>query len=523
MSKKFLYVLVSFAWIPLLISLIYQNSSPFGDTIKFRHDLISDQSWVEKMVKNEESPVVLKNEISQFLLKVPEGYNSLNINAKFKNSANDAFKIAIKTNQGTIKRNILSFDYKPLNNFVWPYTREGKITLYQKYKNYETLQEFFDYPPLGSVIAFYEFSDLDKITRKPTVLLDYEPNEELQDIRHTLRGSHTLYIYIKNEDLDFEFEKQDINWVEGEDILIVDVSNRESLFTQTVPDDGIIDDSGRVENVQKIKIHIPNLPEGVYKIILNQPGGDALIKNIKTRQHKLVFANKLYLADSELYEGVLLQPTTVYSKGARLTAITQEEFSTQELIINDKVMLVIDKAGEFYSIDLPLGLHKIFIPKSNVQLTDNYFAFSEDAYFEPFSPSFYPYNPEMDLGSFDYLITSYTPPVKENDWLVNNQTFDLSKIEITDRLAPVSLIVSEIWKAENDEERVTVDYLDIKLTKPSPENPRLGHKIMAFFPKLIKSTSAVEPGKRINWLMEQLSPKRILSHFFQSKVGAVVK
>jgi len=253
-----------------------------------------------------------------------------------------------------------------------------------------------------------------------------------------------------------------------------------------VPDDGIVDDSRRAENVQKIKIIIPNLPEGVYKIILKQPGGDALIKNIKTRQRKLVFANKIYLADSELYDGVLPRPTTIYSKGARLTAMTQEEFSTQELIINDESKLMLDEAEKPYSRDFPLGLHKIFIPKSNIQLTDNYFAFSEEAYFEPFNPCLYPYSPKMDLESFDYLITSYTPPTKDNGWLVNNQTFDLTRIETADRLVPVSLIVSEIWRAESDEERITIDYLDIELLKSAPENPRLIHKIMAFLPKLIK-------------------------------------
>ena len=522
MSKKSLYTLAVFAWIPLLVALIYQNLSPLGSTIKFQHDLISNQRLAERMVKNEKSPVVLKSETSSFLLKVPEGYNSLNISAKFKNSANDAFQIAVQTNRGTLKRNFLTLDYKPLNDFPWPYIREGKITLYQEYKNYKTLQEFFDNPASNSIIAFYEFSDLSKIKRKSTVLFDYEPSEELQEIRHALRGSHTLYVYIKDEDLYFEFEKQDINRLVGEDILIVDVSNHESLFTQTVPDDGIIDNSGQVDNVQKIKIHIPNLPEGVYKIVLKQPGGDALVKNIKTRQHKLVFASKIYLADSELYEGVYPIPTTVYSKGARLTAMTREEFPTQELIINDESKLILDEPEKSYSRDFPLGLHKIFIPRSNVQLTDNYFAFSEEAYFEPFNPSFYPYNPKMDLDSFDYLITSYTPPTRENGWLVSNQFFDLTRIETADRLVPVTLVVPKIYKAENDEERVTVAYLDIELIKPAPENPRLVDKIMAFFPKLIKTAIAIEPEKRVSWLMEQFSFKSILSFFFQPQAEAAI-
>lgn len=523
MSKKFLYSLAIFAWIPLLITLIYQNSSPLGDVIKFRHDLISDQKWAEKMIRNGEGPVVLKGEKSQFLLKVPEGYNSLNISTKFKNSANDIFQIAVQTNRGTLKRNFLSLDYKPLNSFPWAYTREGKITLYQKYKNYKTIQEFFDHPPLGSVIAFYEFSDLDKIKRQPTVLADYEPSEELQEINHTLRGSHALYVYIKNEDLYLELEKQDINRLEGEDILIVDVTNRESLFTQTVPDDGIVNDSGKVESVQKIKIHIPGLPEGVYKIVLKQPGADALIKNIKTKQHKLVFTNSIYPADSELYDGVLPKPATIYSKGARLTAITREEFSTQELIINDKGILVIDEAEEFYSKELPLGLHKIFIPKSNVQLTDNYFAFSEEAYFEPFEPSFYPYNAKMNLESFDYLITSYTPPVSEDGWLVNNQTFDLSRIETSDRIVPVTLVVSKIYEAETDEERVTMAYLDIEMIRLAPENPGLTDQIMAFFPRLIRTVIAIEPGKRVSWLIDQFSLKNILSFFFQPQAEATLE
>lgn len=516
LPKKFLlFILALFAWVPLLVVLTYRNSSPLGDTIRFRHDLISDQRWAEKLTKNGENPAVLEDVTSSFLLKVPEGYSSLGISAKFINSYNSVFQLAVKTNEGTMSRNIRSLDYKPLNDFPWPYIREGEITLYQKHNGYETLQEFFDNPPLDSTIAFYEFSDLDRIQREPAVLSDYKPSKKLQNIGHTLRGSHTLYTYIKNEELYFEFEKQDINWVEGKDVLIVDVTNAESLFTQTVPDDGIVDDSGQVENIQKIKIRIPDLPEGVYRIVLKQPGGDALIKNIKTRQHKLVFASKIYLADSDLYENVSPKPATIYSKGARLTAITREEFSTQELIINDQTKLTLDEAGKPYSIDLPLGLHEIFTPKSNVQLTDNYFAFSKEAYFEPFKPSLYPYNPEMDLESFDYLITSYTPPVNEDGWLVSNQSFDLSKIEIADRLVPVSLIIPEIYRAETDEERVIVDYLDIELTRPAPENPKLAHKILAFFPKLIKTASAVEPRERLNWLKYQLSPKRVFADFFR--------
>jgi len=129
----------------------------------------------------------------------------------------------------------------------------------------------------------------------------------------------------------------------------------------------------------------------------------------------------------------------------------------------------------------------------------------------------------MDLESFDYLITSYTPPINEDGWLVSNQTFDLSKIEIDDRVVPVILVVPKIYKAETDEERVIVNYLDIELLKSAPEDPRLTHKIMAFFPKLIRRARAIEPGKRVSWLMNQLSLRKILSRFFQPPVEAVVK
>lgn len=521
MSKKFLPLLSFCAWLPLLAILTYRHSSPLGNTIKFRHNLTSDQPWAEKMIQNGHGPVVLKNRLSSFLLKVPEGYQTVKIAAKFKNKTNEVFKIAVQTNQGTRKSNIRSLDYQPLNDLPWDSVKENGLILYQKNRNYETLRDFLAHLPTGAVVTFYEVTDLDQLKRKPTVLADYEPSEERQTIGQALRGSHTLYTYLKNEDLDFELEKQDLNQAEGKDVLTIDVSNRESLFTQTVPDDGLTDDSGRVTTIQKVKIKIPGLPEGVYKIVLEQPGGDALIKNLTTPQHKLVFANKIYPVGGGSYQGILPKPVTVYSRGARLTAITREENFTQTLTINDELVFPLTEADQTYSLNLPLGWHKIFIPKNNVQLGDNYFAFSEAAYFEPFDPGLYPYNAQMNQESFDYLLTSYSPPAKEGDWLVNQQTFDTSQLEIVDNLTPVTLIVSEIWKVESDEDRVAIDYLEIEMTKAAPINPRLAQKIIGFFPQLINTARAVEPKKRVSWLRDQFSLKKILSSLFSHQAGAM--
>jgi len=454
--------------VPIVIAagLIYKFFAPFGAEVKYTYSLknnpeiMSDLKPIEEvsfLVKEGNNYLqipefVMRNNKVQFSLKLPtKEVKQANVKMRFK-SDNNELKVGLRSNP---KEN---FQYKILDNKIlsdlnWDKIQEGNLAFWQKYKNYENIQELIDRPSKDQVIAQYLYNINDNFKIK-----DYQKSDEEFVIDSPLRGGHTFYTYIKNEVLDFTIEKQDMNAYEGKDELEINVfKGREKIYSLTIEDDGIVDKSGNKKQPQIAHIEIPDLKEGVYKIQLlyKGTGGDTLITKISTKQHLLVFEKKMFILGDE--------PSTIWTNSKEINAQTYHSQSCQTLKINDAQDLEIKERAKTFTAAMDKDLNKIYIPKNDVVITsDGYFSFSPESFFNPKPYNTIEFHNDIDLETVDYIIADYTEPKNINNWLENEVSFDISDMEIVDNTLRFVLEAPGL-KADNGE--IIIDFLEITLMK----------------------------------------------------------
>jgi len=454
--------------IPIVIAagLIYKFFAPFGAEVKYTYSLknnpeiMSDLKPIEKvnfLVKERQSYLqipefVMNQDKVRFSLKLPtKEIKQANVKMRFK-SDNDELKVGLRSNP---KEN---FQYKILDNKIlsdlnWDKIQEGNLAFWQKYKNYDSIQELIDRPSKDQVIAQYLYGINDNFKIK-----DYQKSDEEFVIDSPLRGSHNFYTYIKNEVLDFTIEKQDRNVYKGKDELEINVfKGREKIYSLTIEDDGIVDKSGNKKQPQIAHIEIPDLKEGVYKIQLlyKGTGGDILITKISTKQHLLVFEKKMFILGDE--------PSVVWTNSKEANFITYHSQSCQTLKINDTQDLEIKERAKTFTAAMDKDLNKIYIPKNDVVITsDGYFSFTPESFFNPRPYNTVEFHNDIDLETVDYIIADYTKPKNINGWLENEVSFDISDMEIIDNTLRFVLEAPGL-KADNGE--IIIDLIEVSLMK----------------------------------------------------------
>ena len=119
-------------------------------------------------------------------------------------------------------------------------------------------------------------------------------------INYSLRGGHIFYIYAANN-ISLEVQKQDLNWYNGSDELEISLLNSEGELkgNLTIEDDGILEVNKAKGNMQEGKLEISNLSEGVYRLEFSD--FDGLIREIKINTKKIVAFERVYLADSSIF------------------------------------------------------------------------------------------------------------------------------------------------------------------------------------------------------------------------------
>ena len=456
--------------IPIVIAagLIYRFFAPFGAEVKYTYSLknnpeiMSDLKPIEEvnfLVKEGNNYLqipefVMRNNKVQFSLKLPtKEVKQANVKMRFKSDDNDELKVGLRSNpKENFQYKIL--DNKILGNLTWERNQEGNLCFWQKYKNYDSIQELIDRPSKDQVISQYLYDINQEFKIK-----DYQKSDEEFVIDSPLRGSHTFYTYIKNEVLDFTIEKQDRNVYKGKDELEINVfKGREKIYSLTIEDDGIVDKSGNKKQPQIAHIEIPDLKEGVYKIQLlyKGTGDDSLITKISTNQHLLVFEKKMFILGNE--------PSTIWTNSKEINAQTYHSESCQTLKINDTQDLEIKERAKTFTAAMDKNLNKIYSPKNDIIITsdDGYFSFTPESFFNPRPYNTVEFHNDIDLETVDYIIADYTKPKNINGWLENEVSFDISDMEIIDNTLRFVLEAPGL-KADNGE--IIIDLIEVSLMK----------------------------------------------------------
>jgi len=355
-----------------------------------------------------------------------------------------------------------SYRYKPIY-LPWlkmpentQYIKEGIKKLYYinpDAKKFNTIQEFMENIPQGAVIA----TDL-QLKPKSLIISDYKSGKLV--INTPLRGSHTLYVYAK-DNLEITVSKQDINWYDGEDILkiaIYDLNNN-LIREESIKDDGVVDKSHKNTGEQACKIKIDNIQEGIYRIELTN-NGDMIIKRIEVNQSKLVVAKKIFFAGNKIY-GVDTIPSNIYTKinrDMKMGIFPLHREGLQKVRIGN-ITIDITEVQKRYEIDVKKSdkITEINVPNNDIEFScDGYFSFTKDSYFEPYE---YTVVNIKNYKNADYLLIEYEEPEKDGDWLIGQTEFDLKELYVKDNKLSIMLNARHLGDKKYSEYTIPVDWI----------------------------------------------------------------
>lgn len=399
---------------------------------------------------------------SKIQLKLPEGkIETIKAALKFKPNINEVI-IGVRGNEKD------DFLYQPLyrdtfRDFNWNKVEDSGLTLWQKEKQFNSLKDFIDNPPLDKTIASY-YLNPDKLQE-----LRSDTDKKVKDARTIietpLRGSHSLLIKVDQNPLIIKTAKQDLNYYDGEDKLKIKVSKEgKNLAEKTIADDGIVDASRLKLKQQKETITLEEIKPGIYEVNLTDESknGDILIIKTEVIQSKVIFKNNIFPLGNT--------PTALWTNISDLNVMTVHDEGLQTVKLDGQHDLKIDQRDKRYSFDLAEltgskasgKIYKLEAPKNDLMIGgDGYFSFSQEAFFLPEIVKTEKLNDLENLDKVDYLLTGYKLPKKEGDWFTAEAYFDLKDIKVDNDTLYFSLEVPQIAKYGGELE---IDYLDISLS-----------------------------------------------------------
>ncbi len=367
-----------------------------------------------------------------FDLKLPRPFKQARAEISYENKGVSVFQIGVQASAYDWEYQLKPIENRYLDKLAWTKISDGGLTLFERKKKFDKISDFLATPPPLNQIVTYNYK-LNYDFRIP----NYQPTSGLE-IDRTLRGRHVFYTYLDGEPLDFSFKIQDINRHAGPAPVEIDVYQRDKMiYTNSLVDDGIIDGSGRAGEKRALRIFLPNLARGVYKIEI-KASDDIFISGLKTKEHLLAVLNHLYLADNKNYQDSLpdiqTRATTVFTNGRRISFGTAHPTALQTIKIGNQ-NFKIKEAHQQYSLKpvrtKPGELLTIFSPQSDLQIeTNGLFSFTRESFFDPLVNEF---EGDWDLTpEVNYLITTYQSPQKINELEQGTVDFDLAPLYFKD-------------------------------------------------------------------------------------------
>lgn len=359
----------------------------------------------------------LTGEPVYFSAHVPRSFNEAEVTLTYKNPEQNIIELGLEK---TIAEN---YELQPLENkfiddSLWDKLTSDNLILLQKNNDYKSVKEFTNNIPINAKIATYHY------TPHYNYKIDnYQPSENGLEINNTIRGKHVFYTYLKDEDLDFTFLYQDLNWSFPQENFIVRVYKDDTELT-TVFEPSI----DTLEHEKRVQL--TGLGEGLYKIVLDI-SDDIIIKKITTKQHLLVAKDKLFLVDNEAY-GLQTKPATVYSNSDEFLFKTDHDSGLQDVAIEDD-SLAVNKLGDFILYrpeEYDVGSFKeISVPNNDLLIQGyGYFSFAKETFFDP-DYSIDAMRSEMDIEQYDYMIAeNYMAPVVKAGWKTATAKFNLDGV-----------------------------------------------------------------------------------------------
>ncbi|MEI7604474.1 MAG: hypothetical protein WCJ19_05655 [bacterium] len=201
-------------------------------------------------------------------------------------------------------------------------------------------------------------------------------------IEKTLRGPHSFYVYLKDK-FELSLLKQDLNWYENSDEVTVTLYDLDGnvVYQGKIDDDGNTSNNSIVGNVEKT-FSFPVIPyAGVYRMVLSG-NNDWTVKKLTINTNKIVIDKTVLSLDpADIYTEVKTEKKIkffVWQPGGLQTVKITSETTNVDVVIDETLM-----GKDYYQTLKPESY--TFATKGNQSISGNFFAFSKDNYFTPFS------------------------------------------------------------------------------------------------------------------------------------------
>lgn len=431
-----IYKIRIFLWTILLCAITffsYQAIVP-GGKITYDYDFENESFFISKLSPNERLASInsgINNKIIgnpvYFNLRTPRAFDRADLFVKYKNLTN-----APLIEAGVLAdKKIWRYDLKPLENrlldrlsLVWGVKKDGELILLS---NPATANSDTQYKSVGEFIASTEHkggvAEYNYELKNDFILPDYQPEDSINKIVFPeILGSYQFYVYLKNEDLDFNFELADLNRnSDADDVQLYLYYNNQLIDSRHLDDDGIATDNKQESKIRNLEIKQANLPEGIYKIEL-KANNDILTKKITTKQTKIAFINKLELYTSEKKDREIFTD----SREVQFTTVNPE--SLQTVLVGDTKLVINETYRQFKQVTVSSTTPALIkLAKDGIIVSgDGLFSFSKSAFF---NPKIKKADMHLDVQKegINYVIAKYDFPEEAGEWSTQTVSFDISR------------------------------------------------------------------------------------------------
>lgn len=324
-----------------------------------------------------------------------------------------------------------------LESLDWPTRQVGDLRVWQRPSSMKNGQPWdgTSPPPVpgnrvaGIGLDQFHFADIP--SDSDTVTTDFP---------FAFRGPHSLYVMSTGGDWTLRIKKTDLNWQKGADaanlslIAVNDIrlAGQKKVILRSVSDDGNDSDDHQAGPTQAVAFTVPELPAGVYKLVLDT-STDVRWSELQVTGPVLSFDSQLYLADGPVYHHATPSSRVelrAAGSGMIISAPHRQSFQT---VTVGSSSVVLDKINEAKTVKTSAPRTTVTFPKNDIIIrVDGQIGVTDSALVPGYRLRTVTPKDELAESQLDIIVAEYQPGQPGSTFSVRKD-FTLNSLAISEK------------------------------------------------------------------------------------------
>lgn len=427
LASKNLRIILWSILVAIILLLFYLGISPSGKT-SYAKNFFNDNYFIGKLTPEERTRTGNNNtqkivgDPAYFTLRTLRPFDKAKLTLTYRSQGTSIIEAGVLADKRAWR-----YKLKPLENSYidrlskkWPSVKTDSLILLERPAEavsfkplpYPQVEDLFDNLPAVNQLALYNY-DLDR----EFFLSDYVPSISENDLGISLRGGYEFYVYLGVEDLYLNFYFSDLNKNRDSDPIDINIYRQGNKIKNYHGDDpGIATDNGTLETRNNILIRQAGLTPGLYRVEI-KANDDVITDKIRTTQTRIVFINKMWLADKNR------QGIGLFTDSRSVNVQTTNPGRLQNIAIGKKVLPLAETYKQ-YSTSTDETLALISADKDDIIISgDGVFGLDKNYFFNPENKKV---NLNFSDQGIDYILADYVMPRENGGWKTAQTQVDLT-------------------------------------------------------------------------------------------------